>query len=219
MLKRVYYFGTKEIHHLPAGVEVSREEAFAHEEAAQVFGELVFDDRLEVMAAKVPRPRECSRYSRLSGHFLIRKQSVIAEAEIHVLDRVNTPSRAKTYEIGRLPYARLVNVAVNVVHLAPLWPSPPQHVEHFIVPRFWIIPGKKLKNHAQLVVHFVLEQVADLAVHAKSIEVLELAVRRRRRGCAFRHAILILFPSELIRPLRRIVPVLCHQTRYAAANG
>jgi hypothetical protein len=43
-LERIRYFGTKEIHHIPADVIVAREEAFAHEEAAQALGELIFDD-------------------------------------------------------------------------------------------------------------------------------------------------------------------------------
>ena len=52
-LEAEHQFRANEIHHVPADVVVARQEEFAPEVAAQVLGELVFEDSLDVMAAKV----------------------------------------------------------------------------------------------------------------------------------------------------------------------
>src|SRR5208283_3145142 len=138
-LEREHDFRAQETHHTPADVEVAREKAFAPEMAGQVLVEFVFEDRLEVIASVVTiagkRTLRCRpTHAWDEGfvqipcwHVLIGIQHVIAEAEIHVLDRVHAPGRAEANKIRGLTHPRFLHVAIYIVHFAPLRPSTPQH--------------------------------------------------------------------------------------------
>ena len=156
------------------------------------------------------------------GRVLVSKQREIAEAEVHVLDGSHAPGRAEAVEIGGLANARFGDIAVNVVHFAPARPSPPQHVEHLVVPCFGIIPGKEFVGEAELVVPLILEEIGELAVHTKRADVAEargLGGRGEHGVKATLVEFRVLLPAELIGAFGRILPVVLHQPRDAAAES
>ncbi len=71
---------------------------------------------------------------------------------------IQTPGRAEADEIGGLADARFLDIAVNVVHLAPARPAAPEHVEHLVVLRLRIVPGEEFEGQAQLVVQLSLNR-------------------------------------------------------------